>query len=443
MKFEDLHKGGAVTAMYHYVRDNEKEGTPNLKSLDFKKFQQQLDWLCKNFEPLSFQVYNDCIKNSKAFPNKTFMLTFDDGLKDHYSHVFTELRQRKLWGFFFVNSKVYLEKEPLEVHMTHFILDKIGSENFNKKIIRGLEDFKIKVEVDKNSLNANDALTVKFVLSGAGNFEILKSVSPDFPANWEVFDPTINEQTTISTLGKKGKKTYEYVVIPRKSGNYSIPAFTLHYFNPTIGLYQKITTESVNIQVGGGGDNTSGKALFSGSQSSKVEAVEEEIRFLKTDFIPQKSENDYFPESKIFNYSLLLGSVFWFLLTFLPWIVRFFPDKTEQRKSKIQQIIKEFNLHTKKENLKGNEVIMLWEKYWTTAFNLDKSKQSVADITEILQQNKISDELIERFKNIMNSITRSQYAGGSVNFNNLAKESIELIKLLEEEFLLANDQDDN
>ena len=31
--------------------------------------------------------------------------------------------------------KVYLEKEPLEVHMTHFILDKIGSENFNKKII--------------------------------------------------------------------------------------------------------------------------------------------------------------------------------------------------------------------------------------------------------------------------------------------------------------------
>ena len=60
-----------------------------------------------------------------------------------------------------------------------------------------------------------------------------------------------------------------------------------------------------------------------------------------------------------------------------------------------------------------------------------------------ISENKISDELIERFKNIMNSITRSQYAGGSVNFNNLAKESIELIKLLEEEFLLANDQDDN
>ncbi len=304
-------------------------------------------------------------------------------------------------------------------------------------------DFKIKLEVDKNSLNANDALTVKFVLSGAGNFEILKSVSPDFPANWEVFDPTINEQTTISTLGKKGKKTYEYVVIPRKSGNYTIPAFTLHYFNPTIGLYQKIATESVNIQVGGEGENSGGKALFSGSQSSKVEAVEEEIRFLKTDFIPQKSENDYFPESKIFNYALLLGSVFWFLLTFLPWIVRFFPDKTEQRKSKIQQIIKEFNLLAKKENLKGNEVMMLWEKYWITAFNLDKSKQSVSDLTEILQQNQISDELIERFKKIMNSITRSQYAGGSINFNNLAKESIDLIKLLEEEFLLANDQDDN
>ncbi len=300
-------------------------------------------------------------------------------------------------------------------------------------------DFKIKVEVDKKTLHANDALTVKYVLSGAGNFEILKSVSPDFPANWEVFDPTINEQTTISTLGKKGKKIYEYVVIPRKSGAYSIPSFTLHYFNPTVGLYQKIATESVNIQVGGEGDNNGGKALFSSTQSSKVEAVDEEIRFLKTDFAPQKIEIIYIPESKWFTYALILGSVFWLVLSFLPWLVRFFPDKTEQRKSKVLQIIKEFNLIGKKENLKGNEVMMLWEKYWINIFNLDKSKQSINDLVEILQQNQISEELIQRTKQVINDLTRSQYAGGNINYNKLAKESSDLIKLIEEECLLAND----
>jgi hypothetical protein len=304
-------------------------------------------------------------------------------------------------------------------------------------------DFKIKIEVDKNSLNINDALTVRYILSGAGNFEILKSVSPDFPANWEIFDPTINEQTTISTLGKKGKKTYEYVVIPRKPGTYTIPSFTLHYFNPTIGLYQKTLTESVNVQVGGDGENSVGKVLFSGTQSTKVEAVDEEIRFLKTDFVPQKKIKDYLPESKWFSYALLLGSIFWLILSFLPWIVRFFPDKMEQRKNKVQQIIKEFNMISKKENLKGNEVMMLWEKYWISVFNLNKSKQSLADLTEMMENSKISDDLILKTKQVINDLTRSQYAGGNININSLAKNSIEIIKLIEEEFLLANDQDEN
>lgn len=145
MKLTDLKKDGAVTVMYHYVRDNIAEGTPNLKSLDIKKFRSQLDWLCKHFSPLSFEDYQEHIATEKPFPNDAFLLTFDDGLKDHYSYVFPELKKRGLFGFFFINSKVYTEQQPLEVHMTHFVLDKIGSKRFTEQVVAKLKDYNIEV----------------------------------------------------------------------------------------------------------------------------------------------------------------------------------------------------------------------------------------------------------------------------------------------------------
>jgi peptidoglycan/xylan/chitin deacetylase (PgdA/CDA1 family) len=144
MNIEELQNGGVLTVMYHYVRDNNTENTPNLKSLDIKKFKSQLNWLCKHFKPLSMNDYFTCIDKKIPFPQGTFMLTFDDGLKDHYNYVYPELKKRGLWGFFFINSKVYQEKIPLEVHMTHFILDKIGSEDFTERVSKRLKDFSIK-----------------------------------------------------------------------------------------------------------------------------------------------------------------------------------------------------------------------------------------------------------------------------------------------------------
>lgn len=127
MTFNIRGEVSTIAVMYHYVRDNLAEGTPNLKALDPVDFRRQLDVLEDNLRPLSKGEYFDCIEQNKNFPPRTFILTFDDGLKDHFKYVYPELVRRNLWGFFFVNSAVYTESVPLDVHITHMLLDTLGT----------------------------------------------------------------------------------------------------------------------------------------------------------------------------------------------------------------------------------------------------------------------------------------------------------------------------
>jgi peptidoglycan/xylan/chitin deacetylase (PgdA/CDA1 family) len=146
MTLNDLKNKGTVSVMYHYVRDNDAEKTPHLSSLYFEDFKSQLDWLQSEFQLLTYAEMNDCIVKHKPFPANTFMLTFDDGLKDHYKYVFHELKKRKLEGIFYVNSSIYEKAFPMAVHITHFILEKIGAQEFTKIIVAKLKKHNVSIE---------------------------------------------------------------------------------------------------------------------------------------------------------------------------------------------------------------------------------------------------------------------------------------------------------
>ena len=146
MNLNDLKNNGTISVMFHYVRNNETEDTPNLNSLSVEDFNKQLDWLEEFFQPMSFKEYDYCIKENKAFPDNKFLLTFDDGLKDHYKYVYPELKKRGLWGFFYINSQVYTEKSPMAVHVTHMVIDKIGSGKYTKIIKQELKKYNVSIE---------------------------------------------------------------------------------------------------------------------------------------------------------------------------------------------------------------------------------------------------------------------------------------------------------
>jgi len=111
-----------IIVMYHYVREVQKSKYPNIKGLETTGFVRQLDYLNANFNIIKAEDIIDYVKNCKQLPERSCLLTFDDGYKDHLINVLPELLKRNIQGSFFLPTKCIVDREILDVNKIHFIL---------------------------------------------------------------------------------------------------------------------------------------------------------------------------------------------------------------------------------------------------------------------------------------------------------------------------------
>jgi peptidoglycan/xylan/chitin deacetylase (PgdA/CDA1 family) len=96
---------------------------PKLNGLEIDGFSRQLNYFKKNFKIITQSDIIDHIYKNKELSSNSLLLTFDDGLKDHFQFVFSILKKNDLTGVFFPPSKPIQEKIVLDVHKIHFILE--------------------------------------------------------------------------------------------------------------------------------------------------------------------------------------------------------------------------------------------------------------------------------------------------------------------------------
>ncbi len=109
--------------MYHYVRP-EPEQLPCFRYLHLDDFKSQLDWLDETYGFVSRKDFHDALVTKQ--PVSGAVLTFDDGVHDHYDHVFPELKRRGLWGVFYVPTGIYQTECLLDVHRIHLLIGRHG-----------------------------------------------------------------------------------------------------------------------------------------------------------------------------------------------------------------------------------------------------------------------------------------------------------------------------
>ena len=106
--------------------------------------------------------------------------------------------------------------------------------------------FIIKSEVDNTTANANDAISYKLTITGTGNIELIEPLAIQFPEDFEVYDPKISDR--IFEGGRKRSiKTFEYLLIPRYEGEYTIPSTSLVYYNNKTKKYETKKTAQHNL----------------------------------------------------------------------------------------------------------------------------------------------------------------------------------------------------
>lgn len=108
--------------MYHYVRPDMTAPPFDYYHLDLEDFRKQLDYFESEYGFVDRDKFDRFVTGERSMAPNGVVLTFDDGLRDHYEHVYPELESRGLWGIFFVPIEPYIEQKILDVHRVHVLL---------------------------------------------------------------------------------------------------------------------------------------------------------------------------------------------------------------------------------------------------------------------------------------------------------------------------------
>lgn len=157
----------------------------------------------------------------------------------------------------------------------------------------GVGDYSVSSSISSTDVTANDAVTLKVVLSGTGNLKLVKTPEIQLPKDFDIYDPKVDNKFTIKNGTQSGNKVFEYLFIPRHAGEYEIPAIDFQYFDPVAGTYKTISTDSYTLKVAKGeGSESQGNVSYVSKEDLKF--VGQDVRFHTTGSDLMKVDNLFF-----------------------------------------------------------------------------------------------------------------------------------------------------
>ena len=261
----------------------------------------------------------------------------------------------------------------------------------------------------RDSAKVNEPVTLKIRVKGTGNLDLVSKPSLRFPGDFEVYDPKISKRYSTKNGKTSGYVEFEYLMIPRFAGDYSIEPYTFSYFDPSKKKYQTNTAQFPVIHVTGDNKGSNFAATGSGLVDRKnVELLSEDIKYIVT--------GDYVAKQKSFN-----AKNIWFnLLCFSP----------------ILAFILGFFLNRKRSNYLSNTDLVLKDKsYKAIKQHLGAAKKSLNEQSDDFYQ-KIEEAfesfLVGFFKMEKGSIKKSNIQDTLTNKGVDATQIASLLSILDD-----------
>lgn len=139
--------------MYHYIR-RDSPGLPYLKYLHLDDFNRQLDHFQKEEGFISKKDFLDSFQTG-IIPEGV-ILTFDDGLKEHFDIVLPCLKERNLWGIFYIPTGPLSGGRMPAVHVIHGLVGRYSSEKVFNALSQMLDGNAEHTDYDGSTYVRND-----------------------------------------------------------------------------------------------------------------------------------------------------------------------------------------------------------------------------------------------------------------------------------------------
>ncbi|MBR5456650.1 MAG: protein BatD [Bacteroidaceae bacterium] len=282
----------------------------------------------------------------------------------------------------------------------------------------GVGKFSISSSISNNNLKTNEEVTLKVIVKGVGNMKLLGDPQIDFPSEFEVYDPIINNNFSLRSSGFTGEKVYEYVITPRSSGTYTIPAAKFSYFDTSSNSYRTIESESYTLDVEKGKDAPAATAnLYIGKERGRVLATD--IRHIKLDEGETKKEHTTLFGSTTYVLLYIIP-----LLLFIAYIIVYRRKMAENanltlvRTKKANKVaVKRLKIANRllKENRKNefyDEILKTMWGYMSDKLSIPVSQLSKENIAAELAGKGVDASLIDDMQDVLNEGEFARYAPG-------------------------------
>lgn len=108
---------------YHFVRDQARSRFPGIKARTPDTFGAQLEYILGRYTVIRMEdLFRALADRTEDLPRGSLLLTFDDGYREHFTHVFPILQTAGVQGSFFPCGRAVMERAVLDVNKIHFIL---------------------------------------------------------------------------------------------------------------------------------------------------------------------------------------------------------------------------------------------------------------------------------------------------------------------------------
>ena len=379
-------------------------------------------------------------------PQRAGKLTIDPMIIECVAQIRTESnRQRSMdpfEAFFndpFFNRNITNVKKELTSQTLNLEVKSLPENGKPASFAGAVGNYNFKSEIDKTELSTNEAFTLTLTVSGTGNVELLQMPTPVFPPDFEVYDPKVTTSVNPTSNGLSGTKKAEFLVIPRRAGNFTIPAVEFSYFNPANESYQTLQSEPYEIKVEKGAGSDDGGGIYASNQED-IKYLGSDVRHIMTGDAHLKPTSTVFFGSSAYYVALLALLVLFIVLLFvLKKREQLTKDTAANRNRKADKVARG-RLKNAYQFLKAKDqekfYIEMSQALWgyiADKTGIERSKLSMDTVSETMKAKNVPDELTQQFVDTLNNCEFARFAPGSAEekMDDLYQRGIDVISKAE------------
>lgn len=141
--------------------------------------------------------------------------------------------------------------------------------------------FIFQTSLDHDSVEVDQPVTLKAVVSGTGNIKKLPGIDIPEIRNFRLYDSGSNENISKANNNVTGSKSFEWVLIPTAPGEYALPPLKFTYFDPWSKKYRSITQNPGKVYVKPSSMTSLGPG---GGSVNVIPAAKTSLNYIVTDF---------------------------------------------------------------------------------------------------------------------------------------------------------------